>query len=382
MTPKILFFTIFIANVFIASAQNHLSASDDSIRQEAASNAVKSKLSSPLGAAALSNFVSAIHVSSFFKAGVNGKIELQRQFKAGWNAGLSLDQKIGTTDTEALPLSITGISPGTTVQLNLQKMIWHPSFDILSDEQIEELNHVETVYAKRNNIADARTVSLRDIRNNGTEEEKKMALETFNTGFKEPFFVNAKVGFTKTSYTYTKDSVNLSPLTESYVTPTFTFSLIKVLGSGFNVSGYFALSYNYCVNYIATTATTFSIPFGNTRNYYSNTISLGKPAKEMDNTITAEFRKNLFFKNGNKNASNIAISPSVNYCIDSKLAAFFLPVYFIRGKDANGKLLDGLQGGMRFGYVTNTLSGNFVSFNKGFNAQLIVSAPLDFLGVL
>jgi hypothetical protein len=45
-------------------------------------------------------------------------------------------------------------------------------------------------------------------------------------------------------------------------------------------------------------------------------------------------------------------------------------------------LLDSLQGGMRVGYVTNTLSGNFISFNKGFNAQLIVSAPVDFLGVL
>lgn len=382
MRRKILLLTIFIADVFIVSAQNRLSAPDDSIRQEATSNAVKSKLSSPLGAAALSNFVSAIHVSSFFKAGVNGKIELQRQFKAGWTGGLSLDQKIGASDTEALPLSITGISPGTTVQLNLQKMIWHPGFDILSDEQVEMLNDVETAYAKRNNIADARTVSLRDIRNNGTDEEKKMAQDAFNTGFEEPFFINAKVGFTKTSFTYTKDSINLSPLTEAYVTPTFTFSLIKVLGSGFNVSGYFALSYNYCINYTAATATTFSIPFGNTRNYYSSTISLGKPAKQMDNTITAEFRKNIFFKNENKNASNIAISPSVNYCIDSKLAGIFLPIYFIRGADANGKLLDGLQGGMRFGYVTNTLSGKLASFNKGFIAQLIVSAPLDFLGVL
>ena len=382
MTRKILLVTIFIANGFMVSAQNRLSASDDSIRREATSNAVKSKLSSPLGAAALSNFVSTVHASSFFKQGVNGKIELHKGFKAGWNAGLSLDQKIGTTDTEALPLSLTGISPGTTVLFNLQKMIWHPTFDILSDEQIQQLNDVETAYAKRNNIADARTVGLREIRNNGTDEEKKMALDAFNSGFKEPFFVNAKVGFTKTAIMYSKDSFNLTPITDNFVTPTFTFSLVKVLGSGFNVSGYFALSYNYSVNYIGATATTFTIPFGNTRNYYSTTLSLGKPAKQMDNTITAEFRKNIFFKNANKSASNIVISPSVNYCIDSKAAAIFLPIYFIKGTDASGKLLDGLQGGLRFGYITNTLSGKFTNFNKGFNAQLIVSAPLDLLGVL
>ena len=106
-----------------------------------------------------------------------------------------------------------------------------------------------------------------------------MALDAFKNGFKEPFFVNAKVGFTKTSYTYSKDSVNIIPLTESYVTPKFTFSLIKVLSCGFNVWGYFALSYNYSVNYIAATATSFTIPFGNTRNYYSSIVSLRKPAK-------------------------------------------------------------------------------------------------------
>ena len=382
MTRSLLLMIFFSAKVLITNAQNHLSTSEDSIRQEATSNAIKGKLSTPFGAAALSNFVSGIHVSSFFKEGVNGNIELHKQFKSGWTGGLSLDQQIGSTDTEALPLSLTGVSPGTTVEFNLQKMFWHPGFDILSDEQIQQLNDVEKAYAKRNNIADFHTVGLREIKNNGTEAEKKMALDAFNTSFREPIFINAKLGFTKTAFTYSKDSINLTPLTENYVTPTFSLSLIKVLGSGFNVSGYFALSYNYCVTYVPADALTFNIPFGNTRNYYSSTLSLGTPAKQTDNSISAEFRKNIYFKNANKSASNIALSPSLSYCIDSKLAGIFLPVYFIRGADANGKLLDGLQGGMRFGYITNTHSGNFASFNQGFIAQLIVSAPLDFLGVL
>jgi hypothetical protein len=382
MTRRLLLIIFFGANALTIAAQNSLSDSDDSIRQEATSNAIKGRLSTPFGAAALSNFVSGIHVSSFFEAGVNGNIELHKQFKAGWTSGLSLDQQIGSTDKKALPLSLTGVSPGTTIQFNLQKMFWHPGFDKLSDEQIRQLNDVEKTYAKRNNIADARTIGLREIRNNGTEAEKEMALDAFNTSFREPFFINAKVGFTKTAFTYSKDSIDLTPITDAYVTPTFTLSLVKVLGSGFNVLGYFALSYNYSVTYLAADALTFNIPFGSTRNYFSRNLSPGKPAKQTDNTISAEFRKNIFFKNANKSASNIAISPSVNYCIDSKLAGIFLPVYFIRGADANGKLLDGLQGGMRFGYITNTLSGNFASFNKGFIAQLIISAPLDFLGVL
>ena len=379
---KIVMTFFFSASALITLAQNRMNASYDTVRQEATSNAIKGKLSTPFGAAALSNFVSGIHVSSFFKEGVNGNIELHKEFKAGLTAGLSLDQKIGSTESKALPLSLSGVSPGTTVQFNLQKMIWHPGFDVLSDDQIQKLNDVENAYAKRNNIADARTVSLREIRNNGTEAEKKMALDAFNTSFQEPIFINAKVGFTKTSLTYTADSVNLKPATDAYISPTVTISLVKVLGSGFNVLGYFALSYNYSVNYLDGNALTFNIPFGNTRNYYSSTLSLGKPAKQTDNTISAEFRKNIFFKNAKGNPSNIAISPSLSYSINSKMAGIFLPVYFIRSADATGKLLDGLQGGMRFGYITNTLSGNFASFNQGFIAQLIISAPLDFLGGL
>jgi len=379
MKCRILIVIIFIGNSFITLAQD---SSLNGITKQAAENSIKSKLASPFGAAALSNFISNISVSSVLKEGVNGKIELRGKFKAGWIGGLSIDQKIGKIGEEAAPLSITGISPGTTVQLNLQKMFWHPSFR-MSDAQVAKLNSAEEAYAKRNNIDDFLTVGLRDISINGLEIEKKMALDAFNTiHFREPVFVNAAIGFTKTSFSYTTDSVNLTQVNNAYVTPTFTISVIKALGSGFKVGGYFAISYNYSESYTAADDITFNIPFGTTSNYYSNTLAFGKPGKQTINTLIVEYRQNIFIKNGNRSVSNIAISPSVNWNIDGKMMGAFLPVYFIRGADDRGKLLDGLQGGMRFGYISSTEKGNAASFSKGFTAQLIISAPLDFLNSL
>jgi hypothetical protein len=161
MTRRLLLIIFFGVNALTMAAQNRLSDSDDSIRQEATSNAIKGKLSTPFGAAALSNFVSGIHVSSFFKQGVNGNIELHKQFKAGWTGGLSLDQQIGSTDKEALPLSLTGVSPGTTIQFNLQKMFWHPGFDKLSDEQIQQLSDVEKAMQKEITLISAQSAFAR-----------------------------------------------------------------------------------------------------------------------------------------------------------------------------------------------------------------------------
>lgn len=378
MTSRIFFIIILIANGFIGFTQASLSG-DNAVKEQAAVNNIKSKLSAPFGVSGLSNFISNVSVCSFFREGVNGKLELHGKFKAGWTGGLTIDQKIGKTDEQALPLSLTGISPGTTLQINLQKMLWHPGFNRLSDEEILKMNNAQQAFAKRNNIPDPRTIGLRDISINGTAAEKKMALTAFNdVSFKEPVFINAKLGFTKTSFSYTTDSIDLKEVNDAYVSPTFTISLIKALGSGFNVAGFVALSYNYSENYTAAQDVTFSIPFGSTSNYYTSTLAFGKPAKHTNNSVIAEYRKNIEIKSQNGDVSNLAIAPSVTVNIDGKMLSAFVPVYFIKNSDEHGKLLNNLQGGVRFGYITST-QGKFTSFNKGFLAQVIISAPLDFL---
>lgn len=337
---------------------------------------IRDQTISPFGASSVSNFISNVSLSSFYKEGVNGKIELQGKLNSRSSIGLSLDQKINKSDNSATPLSLTGISPGTTVQFNLQKFLWKPRFNLSRDEKAN-LNELEKKFADSNAINDWRTIGLRDIYIKGTDEEKKVALDVYKRTFKQPFLVNIKAGFTKTSFSYSTDSVTLKTLNNAFITPTVTVSVVKALGAAFKTSGYFALSYNFSESYTAADDVNFIVPFGTTKNLYSNTLAFGKPTKTTTNSIILELRQNIF--SGEANSVNVAISPTATLGIDSKKLSVFLPVYLIRGSDENGKLLDKLQSGVRFGYITSTKVGQFSSFKNGFTAQLIITQPLDFL---
>jgi hypothetical protein len=340
----------------------------------AASNNIRSRLSSPFGAGSLPNLHSNVSLSSYFEQGVNGKLELQGKFSSRWSGGITIDQKIGKSDKVAVPLDLSGISPGTTIRLNVQKMCWRPSFQ-LSDAEVIKLNKATDQYEVRKGLA-RRTAGLREINMDGTDEEKKMALEALNSvSFRLPLIINADVGFTKTAFSYATDSFTLKENRASFMTPTATVSLVKAIGRGFNVLGYAALSYNYSESYNAGGDVNFMLPFGRTPYYYTGTLTFGAPVKSKNHNLTGEFRRNIFLRNN----TNIAISPSVTYGLNTDNLGVFLPVYLIRGADKEGKMLQGLQGGVRFGYITNTRSGQGTSFKDGFIAQLIISQPLTFL---
>ena len=371
---------IFIMSFLIVDAgytQNTLTGLNALVAENAANSNTRGKLSTPFGVSSLPNLYSNVSVSSFFKEGVNGKIELQAKFHSRWSGGLTIDQKISKSSSEATPLDLSGISPGTTVKFNLQKMFWHPQFD-LTDPQIANLNMVTHDYEVRKKMP-LRTAGLRDISVDGTEDEKRSALAAFNSvQFKEPWFVNVELGFTKTSFLYATDSFTLKENKAVFITPTFTFSIVKALGSGYSVTGFAAISYNYTESYNAADALDFNIPFGSSRNLYTSTLAFGRPDKRVSHNVMGEFRQNILKQNN----ATIAISPSVTIGVNSKKLSIFIPLYFIRGSDDKGKLIDGLQGGIRFGYITSTESGKVSSFKNGFVTQLVISQPLDFLDKL
>jgi hypothetical protein len=355
-------------------AQKQVRDNMPGIVEKAAANNIRSRLSSPFGASSLPNLHSNVSLSSYFKEGVNGKLELQGKFNSRWSGGITVDQKIGKSDNVATPLSLSGISPGTTIGLNVQKMCWSPTFK-LTDSEVLALNKVTREYEDRKKLP-RNTAGLREISLDGTDEEKKMALDAMNSvSFKLPLIINAEVGFTKTAFAYATDSFTLKENQASFLTPSAKVSLVKAIGSGFKVLGYAALSYSYSESYNAGGGINFMIPFGNTPYYYTGTLTFGEPTKVTNHNLTGEFRRNIFTQNN----TNIAVSPSVTYGLNTDNLAVFLPVYLVRGVDEKGKLLDGLQGGVRFGYITNTKSGQGTSFKDGFIAQLIISQPLNFL---
>lgn len=383
MRLKLIISIIFLFNAYVGSAQvSPMGDIDSTFEDTMHIKEVRAQAFTPFGLSSISNFFSNISISSFFNEGVNGKIELQGRFNSRWSGGLSIDQKIGKNDKAAIPLALSGISPGTTVAFNVQKITWKPKFDFskLSDQEVAKKDKIQDMYAKRNGIADPRTIGLRDLYINGTNEEKRLALAVFESRhFKQPFLANFKVGFTKTAFSYSTDSATLKTVDNAFITPTVTFSLIKTLGAAFKVTGFIALSYNFSESYNAADDMSFNIPFGTTGNYYTNTLSFGVPTKRTSNNVMLELRQNIYtqFKGGN--LMNIAVSPSATLDINNKKFGIFLPVYLIRGSDKDGKLIDGLQGGIRFGYITSTESGKVSSFKNGISAQLMVSQPLDFI---
>lgn len=383
MKPKSLLLALFLLNVSNAIAQNQLLSEKDlgfvkEVRDHAnlTVNKIGTQSFSPFGAGSISNFISNVSISSFFEEGVNGRIEFQGRFNSRWSGGLSIDQKIGKGANQATPLSLSGISPGTTIEFNLQKIFWKPQYE-LGLSEISQLNEVIKEYADRNNIEDSRTVGLLDIYKKGTAQEKKAALNAFEARkFKQPILVNFRPGFTQTSFSYSTDSVRLTSANEAFITPTVTVSLIKSLGTAFKVAGYVALSYNFSESYSASDELTFNVPFGTTGNFFTKTLAFGEPTKRTTHNLSFEYRRNIL----NQNEKNlIAISPSVTMGVDSNKLSIFLPIYFINGIDENGELLEGLQGGVRFGYITSTESGQVSTFKEGFAAHLIISRPLDFL---
>ena len=316
----------------------------------------------PLGNAALSNTVSNVALSSTLNEGENGKIELKYNFKNRWTGGFSVDQKIGKDAKKAEFYNFTsGVSPGTTIGFNIQKIFWSPK---LSKAGFEQFDALANDFAKEHGV-DRRTVTYNDIATKGTASQKSKLSQV---KLKAPVFFNLKISFTKSNFSFTTDSVNLKSTDINYFTPNLGLSV----GVPFSLRSYLAFSYIYSETYQASDELTFSSPFGTTKNTFSQTLVFGKPQQKIEHKINLEWRRSF----GNT-STDFAIDPSITYGFNTEKIAVSLPLYFIRGATTVGKP-NGLQGGVSFGYLTKTSS--LTSFKDGFWAQLILTTPFDIFG--
>lgn len=325
------------------------------------------------GGGSLSNFVSNVSLSSTFNQGQNGKLEL-RYNKKWVTAGVSVDQKISKQSQATTPFDLNGISPGTTVEFNLQKMFWDPVVRTWAFNLFQE---AKRTYAARNKIADTRGITVMDISKNGSAMEKRVVKNIL----KLPVFFNARYSFTKSEFTYVKDSATLRELNEVFITPAFTFSLGFPLGASFSFNSFVAFSYNYSINYSASDELTILSPFGSSGNYVSQTVTFGAPLKRTDNRLSAEWRVNVGIKETGEKTLSIGLAPSATLGLTSDRLAVTLPIYFINGVTKEGKP-SGLQSGVKFGYFTSLKPGLGNSFKEGFGAQLIITIPFEVLGKL
>jgi len=356
---KLIFTAFFLIIYFQAIAQTGDPEQIERGAKLAKEELLKSNFT-PFGNGAFSNVVSNISLSSALNAGENAKIEAKYKMRNWWTAGLSLDQKLGKSDKQATFYDLNnGISPGTTLGFNIQTIIWNPKSTL---ESFRNFDEVRKDFAKGYPREDWRTIDYEDIMNKGTKEQKARLLKTT---LKKPIFLNLKLAFTKASFAYATDSVNLERIDETHFSPSIGLSV----GLPFSTKSYFAVTYLYTESYESADELNFSRPFGTSGNTFSQTIAFGPPIYGQDHRLNAEYRKSF------GKIPGFALAPMLTYGIKSKIIGFNLPIYFIQGATKEAKP-NGLQGGINLGYVTNTVSG-WSSFKDGFVGQLILTAPFS-----
>ena len=350
--------------IFVFSQQD-TQASKDSLAskiKKATKNQFDGKTFTPFGSSALSNVLSNISLSSALKEGENGKIELKYTSKKWLTLGLTADQKIGKNDKKATPFDILdGISPGTTIKFNLQKMFWDP---LLTKEDFDAFDKAANSYAKRTK-QDRRGVTYNDIIR-GEDAIEISQLKAIN--LKQPMFFNIEASLIKNEFKFATDSFSLATNEVTHVTP----SLSVFFGKPLSISSFISIGYTYMETYEASDELTFTSDFGSSDNAYSRTMSFGTPTKKTDSKINLEWRKAF----SGKKTIACGTGATISYGFSSKKFALGVPLYFVNSKDDNGKPT-GLQGGIRFGYSTSTKKGESSSFRDGFVAQLIVTAPFN-----
>jgi hypothetical protein len=278
--------------------------------------------------------------------------------------GLSLDQKLSKGDEGATLYDFDkGISPGTTLGANLQYIIWNNKKD--SSYSNAFLKVKSELKASHPEIKTTGMI-LDTVLKYANEKERKILLESRDHN---PIFLNLKVAFTKTKFSYTSDSLNLTKQEENKVTPEVSLALAFPT----SVKSYFAIVYTYSESFEAGSTTNFIRQFGTTKNSFTQSLAFGAPSHSVDHKLTGEFRQNF------EKIPNLAIAPSITYGLESEKLAFTLPVYFIKGITSADKP-NGIQGGVNFGYVTQT-KDKWSKFKDGFGAQLIVTAPLSLFDI-
>src|ERR1700749_3813308 len=81
----------------------------------------------PSGKSALANIISNVSLNSTLNNGADAKLQAAYQFSPTWSANITAQQQLGKTDSSATFYDFSkGISPGTTITLNIQKLFWQP----------------------------------------------------------------------------------------------------------------------------------------------------------------------------------------------------------------------------------------------------------------
>lgn len=276
-------------------------------------------------------------------------------------------QALTEGSTEVTPFNLQGISNGTAIKLGFTHFFWRPQMSTAQRRNFEDVrkkHFADTGKADDPLITyDSLYTLLNDFEKNKLAESKV---------FSHPLLFNLLYQVEKNSFEFVTDSAALLANQQSQYAHTFTAGLTYFFRTAGKTQQLFNFSASLSSNYNPGEKISLIVPFGTTRNYFSEEIILGSPKRETDEILALEYRLGI---NNSNQENTFALGAAINYSIQKKLLAFQLPVYFLRGNKEDK--ITGLQGGIRLGYLTSTATQKFNSFKNGFSAELVITEPFD-----
>lgn len=276
-------------------------------------------------------------------------------------------QALTEGNTEVTPFNLEGVSNGTAIKLGFTHFFWRPQMNMVQRRNFEDVRkkHFEDSGQPDDPLItyDSLYTLLNDYEKNKIAESKV---------FSHPLLFNVLYKLEKNSFDFVTDSAALIANQQSQYAHAFTAGLTYFLKTAGKTQQLLNFSASMSSNYNPGSKISLIVPFGTTRNYFSEEINLGSPKRQTDEILSLEYRLGL---NNDNQENTFALGAAINYSIQKKLMAFQLPIYFLRGNKEDK--ITGLQGGIRLGYLTSAATGKFNSFKNGFSAELVITEPFD-----
>ncbi len=276
-------------------------------------------------------------------------------------------QALTEGSSEVTPFNLEGISNGTAVKLGFTHFFWKPQMSTVQRRNFED---VRKKHFEDSGKADDPLITYDSLYTLLTDIEKNRLAKS--KVFSHPLLFNVLYRLEKNSFEFVTDSAALVADQQSQYAHTFTAGLTYFFRTAGKTQQLLNFSASVSSNYNPGKKISLIVPFGTTRNYFSEDIILGAPKRQTDEILAAEYRIGI---NNDNQESTFALGAAIDYSIQKKLLAFQLPIYFLRGNKEDK--ITGLQGGIRLGYLTSTKSGEFNSFKNGFSAELVITEPFD-----
>jgi hypothetical protein len=256
---------------------------------------------------------------------------------------LNISTPVSSKTQQVKPLTITGITNNTAVNIGVQKIWWGNHFKWGGQKAYNKA--IESVGG---NIMDFTNTDYDNLSKEQKEKFEKIASINWGTAF----YLGGKAGFEQQDFNYFIDSSVSYDAEEKSKTAVVLSATIGILYN----KGNFALTYTYKDGYLADDPLKYSIPIAR-GGFVEKELSPGPPGHQISNRIRFEF-----LSTGGE-GKNFRANPNINIELNQKFFSFELPVYFLKTDDK----APSLNGGIYAGYVSDKdFTFNFKKANLGF----------------